>query len=167
MNHQIETLLSQIKRVVAQLTQPSGDDLQIESADTCGLIRELKRTFVQLVHTNTNSCSRAIREEITSVLVASAPLILGPEDIGRIQEFDRQRVKLNQELAGASTKATRQERRHELSRLDEQLILFLRGVLNDSQKKHVKFKRERKHYVRAMRALGIVTQENACNDIQK
>jgi hypothetical protein len=165
MNHHIETLLSQIKRLLAQLKQLGGDDLQTANAETCGLVRELKHAAVQLVQINTNSLSRATREEISSTLVASAPFLVGPEEIGTIQEFERQQAGLNQELTNASTRAARRGPTSKLRHLDQQRMLFLRRILNCDGKprRKLNLKRNRKSYFRAMRALGINTQGNACN----
>ena len=159
MKHDVEHLLSRIKELLTQMKQPSGGDARGSDADL-RLIRELKGLALQLVQINTNSLPRGTREKIRSTLVISAPVILQPEDIDIVQETELQRAKLSQELARASTRAARHGPIGKLRFLDEQQMLFLRGVLNDPLKKRSNLKRERKHYFRTMRALGIGTQEN-------
>ena len=145
MNDYIETLLSQADHFLAQPEQ-SGE--------------ELRGIALKLLQINTNSFSRANRERINSTVVALAPFILGPEDIGILQQLERSQTKLKQDLSGASTRAARLEPTQNLRRLEEQQMLFLRGVLKNDQKKHDKSKLERKRYIKVMRALGIGTQEN-------
>ena len=154
MNHHVKNLLSQIKALLAQLKQSSGDDLREDD------VRALNRLAAQLVQINTNSLSRASREEVRSMLVESALFILQPEEIHIIQESERQRAELSKELAGASTRATRREPTRNLRRLDEQQMLFIRGALKNPLKKRTNFKRERKHLFRTMRALGIDAQKS-------
>jgi hypothetical protein len=163
MSRRVETLLSQIKDVLTDLKHSDGNNSGGAEADI-RRVQELSRLALELVQINTNSLTRTTREDIRSMLVASVPYMLAPEEIDIIQKSEAQRATLSQELAGASTRASRREPISSLRWLDEQQMLFLRGVLKDPLKKQLNFKRERKHYFRAMRALGLDTHESPCNN---
>ena len=163
MSRRVETLLSQIKDVLTDLKHSEENNLGGTEVDI-RRVHELSRLALQLVQINTNSLTRGTREDIRSILIASVPHMLAPEEIDIIQKSEAQRAKLNQELAGAPTRASRREPIRRLRRLDEQQMLFLRGVLKDPLKKQLIFKRERKHYFRAMRAVGIDTHESPCTN---
>jgi hypothetical protein len=162
MSRRVETLLSQIKDVLTDLKHSDGNNSGGAEADI-RRVQELSRLALQLVQINTNSLTRTTREDIRSTLVASAFSMLQPEEMDVVQDIERQRAKLNQRLACASTRAERREPIGKLRWLDEQQMLFLRGLMKDSLKKSANLKRQRKHYFRAMRALGINAQGNTCN----
>jgi hypothetical protein len=159
MKRHVENLLNQLKRSLAHLKHSGGDDLQDANNDF-GLVEGLKRFVLQIVQINTNSLSRDTRADIRSAVVEAALFILRPEEIEIVQKAESQRIKLCEELAGASTRSARSEPIAKLRWLDEQQILFIRGVLKNDQKKHGKSKLKRKRYFKLKRALGIGTQEN-------
>src|SRR4051794_32832952 len=157
-NHHVEYLLSQIKCLATKLKGPDSNGL-CEAETDLGLIRELKGLARQLVQINTNSLSRATRENIRSVLVESAPFILPPEDVDIIQAAEHQHVELSQELSGVCTRAARRDPTRNLRKFGEQQMLFIRGALKNPLQKRAKLRRESKHYSRTKRALRINTQQ--------